>query len=111
MRAAITGNPFSPGNMPPAHIQGIAARSKHRIRARAHIVVLDGGEYRTWCTAAAALAETALGDPCPKCLALLREYHDEYDGPAERCTCGIEEHPEYGRCRKPAADCPIHEGR
>jgi hypothetical protein len=76
-----TANPFSPGNLPQGHTQGIAARSKYRIVAPVHIVVPSGSGYLTWCTAAPAMAETALGKPCRVCTALLREYHEECGEP------------------------------
>lgn len=73
------GNPFSVGNVPSGYVEGIATRSKHRIKAVAHLLVSCGdGSYRTWCTAAPAMAETPLGDPCRKCVALLRERREEY---------------------------------
>lgn len=78
----MVGNPFSPGNIPSGHTQGIAARSKYRIVAPAHIVIPVGNGYQTWCTGAPALTETPLGKPCRECLALQREYHEE---------CGIKE--------------------
>lgn len=106
----MTGNPFPPGVLPAGHVQGIATRSQHKIKAVAHIVVQADGAWRTWCTGAAGQPETPLGDPCPRCLALLRQYQDEFgDGP-QTCTCGTIEHPEYGTCRAPDPDCPVHKG-
>jgi len=68
-------------DLPYGHREGIAARSKYRIAPVVHIVVPTGdGSYVTWCTSASGMAETPLPNPrrCRVCVALLREYHEEY---------------------------------
>lgn len=75
-------------DMPPDHHEGITARSKHHIKAPAHIVLSFGGDYVTWCTGAPALRETPMygAARCRQCVALLREFHEECGDPGGLST-------------------------